>query len=451
MTAEDTGPLELKGKAAPVPAWRAAARSPPTRPAGAAGSTRRWSAAARELADLERAFGRAADRGTCELATVMGPAGVGKSRLTAELLSGPGAQARVLQGRCLPYGEGITFWPMVSVLMQALDIGERDPESEARRRMCELVTDDSAPGEDAERVCDALAPLLGFGAGRGIQETYWAVRKLLERLAAGGPVVVAFDDIHWAEPTFLDLVEYLADWIRSVPVLIVCQARPELLEIRPGWMTAKDNASLVALRPLNAPESDTLIRGLVGDAELPREARARIAAVGEGNPLFVEETLRMLVDHGVLRSRAVAGRQRRPVEGHDPADDPRTDHRPAGPARGAEERAVIERGSVIGRSFWWGAVSELSRPRRGRASPRACSRSSARSSSSPTAPRCGQEDAFRFTHILVARRGLPRHPEDRPGGDARAARRVDRAPRRAISPATTRRSSATTSSRRTAR
>src|SRR4029079_6205657 len=106
-----------------------------------------------------------------ELVTVMGPAGVGKSRLTAELLSGLGAHARVLEGGALPYGEGITFWPMVSVLMQALDIGERDAEGEARRRIAELVTDRAAPADDAERVGDALAPLLGFGAGQGIQET----------------------------------------------------------------------------------------------------------------------------------------------------------------------------------------------------------------------------------------------------------------------------------------
>ncbi len=451
VTAEDTGPLTLKGKAAPVPAWRllrVAAHAP--------GWSRRLDSPlvgrGRELADLERAFGRAADRRTCELVTVMGPAGVGKSRLTAELLSGLGAQARVLQGRCLPYGEGITFWPMVSVLMQALDIGERDPESEARRRMGELVADESAPGDDAGRVADALAPLLGFGAGRGIQETYWAVRRLLERLAARGPIVVAFDDIHWAEPTFLDLVEYLGDWMRSVPVLMVCQARPELLEIRPSWLTAKDNATLVALRPLNAPESDTLIRGLVGDAELPprgarpdRRRRRGQPAVRRGDP----------PDARRPRRAAVAGRplerQRRPVRGHDPADDPRIDHRPAGPARGAEQRAVVERGSVVGRSFWWGAVTALSAP-------------AARPGVAASLQALVRKDLIEpdrseivaggrvplHPHPRPGRR-LPRHPEDGPGVDARAARRVDRAPRRGTSPATTRSSSATTSSRRIAR
>jgi len=409
VTAEDAGALTLKGKAAPVPAWRLLRVT-----AHAPGWSRRLDSRlvgrARELAELERAFGRAADQRTCELVTVMGPAGVGKSRLTAELLSGLGAHARVLQGRCLPYGEGITFWPMVSVLMQALDIRERDPEGEARRRIAELVADGAAP-DDAGRVGDALAPLLGFGPGQGIQETYWAVRRLLERLAARGPVVVAFDDIHWAEPTFLDLVEYLGDWIRSFPVLVVCQARPELLEIRPSWLTAKDNASLIGLRPLSAPESDTLIRGLVGDAELPREARARIAAVGEGNPLFVEEILRMLVDHGVLRSQdgrwSVAG----DLSG---VTIPPTIHALI-TARldrlEPEQRAVVERGSVVGRSFWWGAVAALSLPaaRTGvAASLQALVR---KDLIEPDRSEIRQEDAYRFTHILVrdaAYHGIPK-------------------------------------------
>jgi tetratricopeptide (TPR) repeat protein len=276
--------------------------------------------------------------------------------------------------------------------------------------MCELVADDSAP-DDAGRVADALAPLLGFGAGRGIQETYWAVRRLLERLAARGPIVVAFDDIHWAEPTFLDLVEYLGDWIRSVPVLVVCQARPELLEVRPAWLTAKDNASLVALRPLNAPESDTLIRGLVGDAELPREARARIAAVGEGNPLFVEEILRMLVDHGVLRSQD----GRWSVSGDlSEVTIPPTIHALITARLDRLEpphRAVVERGSVVGRSFWWGAVTALSAPaaRPGvAASLQALVR---KDLIEPDRSEIWQEDAYRFTHLLVrdaAYQGIPK-------------------------------------------
>src|SRR6185295_10631909 len=127
---------------------------------------------------------------------------------------------------------GITFWPITSVLMDAVGIDEPDSEREARRRMSDLLAgSDNPAGSDVELVCDALVPLLGFGAGTvAIQETYWAVRKLLERVGARRPLVVVFDDIQWGEATFLDLVEYLADWIRSAPVLLVCQARPELLD-----------------------------------------------------------------------------------------------------------------------------------------------------------------------------------------------------------------------------
>jgi class 3 adenylate cyclase/tetratricopeptide (TPR) repeat protein len=412
VTADEVGPLELRGKAALVPAWRFVRVL-----AHAPGWSRRLDSRLvgreREFAELEDAYRRAVARRSCELVTVMGPAGVGKSRLTAELLSRLRSSATVLQGRCLPYGEGITFWPMVSVLVDALGMEERDSEEQARRKMSEILADSGDPsGADTELVCDALAPLLGFGSDpRGIQETYWAVRKLLERLGAREPLVVAFDDIHWAEATFLDLLEYLADWIRSVPVLLVCQARPELLDSRPGWMTAKENASVVALPPLSGRETDALILGLVGGTELPSDARARIAAVAEGNPLFVEETIRMLVDHGVLCSRD----GRWSVTGDlSSIDIPPTIHALL-TARldrlEPEQRAVIERGSAVGRSFWWGAVSELSPPE---VRPRvaACLQSLVRKELiEPDRSEIGQEDAFRFTHILVrdaAYHGIPK-------------------------------------------
>jgi class 3 adenylate cyclase/tetratricopeptide (TPR) repeat protein len=412
VRAEPVGPLELRGKAAPVPAWRLSEVV-----AGAPGWSRRLDSPMvdreRELAQLEGAFARVADSGACELATVMAPAGAGKSRLTGELLSRVGSRATVLQGRCLPYGEGITFWPIVSVVMDALGIPERASESETRRKMLQLVANDGdAEDRDSQLVCDALAPLLGFGPQTvGIQETYWAVRKLLERLGGKRPIVVVFDDVHWGEATFLDLVEYLADWIRSAPVLLVCQARPELLDVRPGWMTAKDNASMLRLQPLSASQTEGLIRGLVGGVDLPVEAQSRIAAVAEGNPLFVEETVRMLVDDDVLQW--LEGRWTVTSELSSVAIPPtihalltaRLDRLEP------EERGVIERASAIGRSFWWGAVSELSppelRPRIG-----SCLQSLARKQLiEPYRSELPQEDSYRFTHILVrdaAYDGIPK-------------------------------------------
>jgi class 3 adenylate cyclase/tetratricopeptide (TPR) repeat protein len=412
VTAEHVGPLELKGKAAPVPAWRLLDVIPK-----APGWGRRLDSPlvgrTREIAALEDAFQRVADGETCDVVTVMGPAGVGKSRLTAELLSRIGSRAIVLQGRCLSYGEGITFWPVASVVMDAIGIEERDTRVEARRKVSELLatSPDRDPAED-ELVRDGLGALLGLRAADvGVQETYWAVRRFLERLAAHEPLVVVFDDIHWGEPTFLDLLDYLADWIQAAPVLILCQARPELLDARPEWMTAKNNASLVRLTPLDEEQTDGMIRGLVGGTELPVAARARIAEVAEGNPLYVEETIRMLVDDGMLRQ--LDGRWT--VAGDlSTIAIPPTIHALL-TARldrlEPEQRTVTERASVVGRSFWWGAVSELSpapiRPRVG-----ACLQSLVRKELiRPGRSEIRGEDAFRFTHILVrdaAYNGIPK-------------------------------------------
>jgi class 3 adenylate cyclase/tetratricopeptide (TPR) repeat protein len=411
VAADPVGPLELRGKAAPVPAWRLVEVI-----AHAPGWSRRLDSPLvgreRELASLEDAFARVAETGTCKLVTVMAPAGVGKSRLIGELLLRVGSRATVLQGRCLPYGDGITFWPIVSILMDALGMTERDSEAEARRKLSELLAQTADTQADDDLVCDALPPLLGFGTDEvGIRETYWAVRRLLERLAARRPIVAVFDDIHWGEPTFLDLLEYLTDWIGGAPVLLVCQARPELLDVRPGWHSAKEKASVITLQPLSGAQTETLIRGLVAGADLPPAARARIAALAEGNPLFVEETLRMLVDHGVLQSRD----GRWTVSGDlSTIAIPPTIHALL-TARldrlEPEQRTITERASVVGRSFWWGAVSELTpaeiRPRVG-----ACLQSLVRKELiRPDRSEIHGEDAFRFTHILVrdaAYRGVPK-------------------------------------------
>src|SRR5262249_14292257 len=147
-----------------------------------------------------------------ELVTLMAPAGVGKSRLTSEFLASAGPAATVISGRCLPYGDGITFFPVAAVLRDAAGISERDAPAHARRKISELLVDEA----EATLIADRLAPLLGAGGGRpGVQETFWGIRKLLEHLAAQRPLVVVFDDIQWGEPTFLDLLEYLADWTRT--------------------------------------------------------------------------------------------------------------------------------------------------------------------------------------------------------------------------------------------
>jgi class 3 adenylate cyclase/tetratricopeptide (TPR) repeat protein len=412
VRAERVGPLELRGKAAAVAAWRLLEVVPK-----APGWGRRLDSPligrTRELSVLEDAFDRVLDARECELVTVMGPAGVGKSRLTAELISRLGSRATVLQGRCLSYGDAITFWPIASVVMDAIGVEERDTQVEARGKLSEVLLRTAETGTaDDDLVSDGLGSLLGLGGAEvGIQETYWAVRRFLERLAAREPLVVVLDDIHWGAPTFLDLLDYLADWIQGAPVLIVCQTRPELLDVRPGWLTAKRNASLVTLTPLSEQQTQGLIRGLVGGTEVPIEARTRIAEVTEGNPLFVEETIRMLVDDGILQQ--LDGRWT--VTGDlSTITIPPTIHALLTSRLDrleAEQRTVTERAAVVGRSFWWGAVSELSptelRPRIG-----ACLQSLVRKELiRPDRSEIRGEDAFRFTHILVrdaAYRGIPK-------------------------------------------
>jgi class 3 adenylate cyclase/tetratricopeptide (TPR) repeat protein len=390
-------PLTLKGKAEPVPAWRLleVIRWAP-------GWSRRLDSPLvdreRELGLLQQAFERTAAAAECELVTPIGAAGVGKSRLNAEFLARLERHATVISGRCLPYGDGITFWPIVEVVRDAATIGEADPPAEAEEKTLELL----AGAADAALVAERLAPLLGLVAGTPrIQETFWAVRKLLEHLAARQPLVAVFDDIQWGEATFLDLLEYLTDWIRDAPILIVCLARPELLEVRAGWTVGKTNASLITVEPLTETATDGLIDNLLGGTELASSARGRIAEVAEGNPLFVEETLRMLIDDGLLR---------RSNGGWTAADDlsgvsiPPTIHALLA-ARlerlEREERAIIERASVVGRVFWWEEVFELVpeavRPRLTFHLQSLMRKELIR----PDYSAVGPNDAYRFTHILV--------------------------------------------------
>ena len=406
VEAEPLPPLTVKGKAEPVTAWRLVdlRHLPP-----------RWGrrldaplvGRERELRSLEQAFAEATAARRCRLVTVMGTAGVGKSRLTGEFFARLGDRAQIVGGRCLPYGEGITFWPIVEAVREAAEIGEASP-AEAASRIVRLL----GAEPDAESIAQRLAGVLGLAeTAPGVQETFWSIRKLLEAMAAREPLVVAFDDIQWAEPTFLDLLEYLVDALHDVPVLIVCLARPELLEVRGAWLTAKSNAALIALEPLSEDETAGLIEQLLKGGRLSPDARARIATAAEGNPLFVEETLRMLVDDGLLVPQdggwAVTGDL-------SSLSIPPTIHALLAARLDRledDERAVSERASVVGRVFWWSAVSAMS-PDDERAKVGPSLQSLSRKELiRPHRSDLIDEDAFRFAHILIADaayRGIPK-------------------------------------------
>jgi predicted ATPase/class 3 adenylate cyclase len=407
VEAEPGPPISLKRKAEPVSTWRLI-----DAPLGVEAWTRRLDSVlvgrGRELASLQESFWRTVASASGHVVTVAGSAGVGKSRLAAEFLSILGGGATVIRGRCLPYGEGITFWPIVEVLRGAGSFGVEDSPDQARAKIADLLRN----ADDGALVGARLAALLGLGEGTlGIQETFWAVRRLFEVLGSRHPLVVLFDDIQWGETTFLDLLEYLSDWIRQAPVLLVCLGRPEILEVRPGWMSGKANSTLIALAPLTDEESEGLISNLVGGAELAPEVRSRIADVAEGNPLFVEETLRMLVDDGVLQ---LSQGRWAIVEDLSRISIPPTIQALL-TARldrlEVNERAVIQRASVVGRVFWWGAVSELS-PEELRPSVSSNLQSLIRKELiRPDYSDIRQEDAFRFAHILIrdaAYQGIPK-------------------------------------------
>jgi class 3 adenylate cyclase len=257
---EAVEPLELKGKSEAVPAFRLLAVD-----VTADAFVRHLDAPlvgrVREQQRLRADFEAVVSERSCHLFTLLGTAGVGKSRLVAEFLASGAATADVLRGRCLPYGEDITYWPLVEILLGiGVDSGEVIGSSPA--------------------------------------DTQLAFRRLLEARAAERPQIVVLDDIQWAEEVFLDLVEHVADWSRDAPIFLLCVARPELLELRPGWGGGKLNATTILLEALSGDDCELLISRLAGGDRLSEDARRRILAAADGNPLFIEEMLAMVSEDG---------------------------------------------------------------------------------------------------------------------------------------------------------
>jgi class 3 adenylate cyclase/tetratricopeptide (TPR) repeat protein len=304
---------------------------------------------------LRQAFERCLRENACHLFTILGIAGVGKSRLVTDFIEGLDG-ATVLAGRCLPYGDGITFWPVANIVSEAAGIDETENKDEAHVKILKLLSGEP----DAEGLAARVSQMVGLiEATSGTEEMFWAARRLLETMARRQPLIVVFDDIHWAESTLLDFVEHLADWTKDAPVLVVALARPELLDERPSWAGGKFNATTILLEPLSAEESHTLIANLLGQAQLSETVEKQIAEAAEGTPLFVEEMLAMLIDDGLLeRSNG------RWTPTHDLS---RITVPPTIQALLAarldrlapEERALLERASVVGKVFWQSAVAEL--------------------------------------------------------------------------------------------
>jgi class 3 adenylate cyclase/tetratricopeptide (TPR) repeat protein len=344
LVVEDAGPLELKGIDGSLRAWRVVdLLDGPGRPLVPRAPLVGREA---ELQLLENTFNRALRDRRAQLFTVYGEAGVGKSRLTREFVDSV-ERASVLTGRALPYGEGVTYWPLGEMVKAAAGISDDDPLEEAFEKLRECCAE------------EAVADVLGLAAGlmealegeRSPQEISWAAREVMEGIADVQPLILLFEDIHWAEPPLLDLIEHLADWVRA-PVLILCLARPELLDTRPGWGGGRVRSTAIELEPLSEEESAELVEQLLSQlagtaGERPRSLSQQAIDRAEGNPLFVEETIRMLIESGTASTDRVPDSLQALIAA-------RIDH------LAPDAKTLLQRASVIGRIFWQGALEHLS-------------------------------------------------------------------------------------------
>ena len=374
VAVERVEPLALKGKGGRVGAFRLLAAEPEAAPTA---RPRRLPFVGRsaELRLLRNAFKRCAEERACGLITVVGVPGVGKSRLVGEALEAFGADATVVVGRCPPYGEGITYLPLLDIVRQ-LAPGGRD-------QLASLVADDP----DGELISERVAGAVGLSTARTTSdEAQWAARRLFEALAQRHPLVVVLDDVHWAEPTFLDLVEHVIELARDVPVLMVCLARPELLDTRPSWGSGAQRAAMVQLAALSDDEARTLVENAVSETGVRAENQGRILEVAEGNPLFLEQMLAMHAEDGseldvppTIQALLAARIDRLP----------------------AHERGVIQRAAVQGRVFSRHALAELVDDLDARTLKEVLAALERRELVHRDRGALGGDDAFRFAHGLV--------------------------------------------------
>ena len=386
-------PLHLKGKSERVAAFRLAAVSQE-----AAGIARHFDTPivgrSRQLAVLEREFEEVVSDRVCRSVTVLGAAGVGKSRLVREALTRLGVDVTILRGRCLSYGEGITYRPIAEVVRDAIG-----PDTIADAAAVAAMLPDEP---SAAQVAAHVGALLGEANGTvsAAEEISWAIRRFLEGLARRAPVVVVLDDLQWAEPGLLDLVDEITDQIGGAPILVVCMARPDLFELRPEWGSRKIQATTISLDPLDHAEVTELIATLLPGGSVDPVIQELVATTTEGNPLFVEETLAMLLEDGQLHQED----DRWVAPGLGGFDMPPTINALLS-ARldrlDQADRAVLGRASVIGETFSLGALRDLAPEAERDETDVRVQRLVGRQMIRPESPDLLGTGSFRFHHALL--------------------------------------------------
>jgi len=350
----DHDAVEAKGKAAPIEVWEALeARSRMgvdlARRAGGPLVGRE-----KEIDLLRDALARARQEEAPQLVTLVGVPGIGKTRLVSELFADIEADPDLIywrQGRCLPYGEGVTYWALSEMVKAQAGILESDSEEVVEQKLKASIVEVLPAASDAAWVGGHLRPLVGLAeaiptSGDRRAEAYAAWRRFFEALAEQRPLVIVFDDLHWADESLLDFVDHLVDWATAVPLLVVCTARPELLSRRAGWGGGKPNATTISLSPLSNDETTRLVHALLERAVLPADVQTTLIERAGGNPLYAEEFARMVDEVGEQ------GDLRLPesVQGIIAA---RLDALPL------EEKLLLQDAAVVGKVFWLGTLERI--------------------------------------------------------------------------------------------
>jgi class 3 adenylate cyclase/predicted ATPase len=385
-------PLTLKGKSEPVPAYRLL----DVRGGDDPGDRPQLPMVGRdeELLKLRQAFAAAAAGGGAHVVTLVASAGTGKSRLLQEFL-GDLPDALAYTGHCPSYGEGITFWPIAEIVRAAARIDRDDDRQSAREKLLRLTPEPA--------VADALAAVTGLAdADQQVAQIFAGVAAMLGTFSATSPVVVVLEDIHWAQSTLLDLVGYLRQTLTFERVLLICTARPEFLDAEPDWMADAERAERVVLAPLLDTDGAAIVRAILGDGPLLDDVVHVVVSAASGNPLFIEQTVAMLIDDGALQ-RDGAGRWR-PTRRLEAVSVPssvaavlaaRLERLPAA------ERSVLQRASVMGHVFYRDAIVENSpEGLRAYVEP-SIGGLVAKGLVQPESSYLADQDAFRFHHALI--------------------------------------------------